>query len=360
MSTTANSDKTGEEHDDWPMSSPTKEGLDERLLSDIGTRFQSWVDANLHAIVVLRNGKLVYEQYFTGMDERLGSLLGRVAYDARRAHDLRSITKSIVSTLVGIAIDKGLVPDVDTPVLSLFPEYTDLRTREKDRITLRHLLTMSAGLAWDETIPYSDPTNSERRMSEASDRCRYVLEQQVIQPAGETYAYNGGLTALLAAVLTKASGCTIDVFANNELFAPLGITEIEWFRYDDGTPNATSGLRMRARDLAKLGQLVLDGGLWNTRRIVSEGWIKEATSPHINGDGLFFYGFQWWLGRSLLNRTEINWIAAVGYGGQRMYILPRLNIVVVVLAGLYDNPTLSPVVGDAILRRYVLPATETA
>jgi CubicO group peptidase (beta-lactamase class C family) len=344
--------------DDVPLSSAAAEGLKEEPFNAAGTRFEAWTDANLHAIAVLRNGRLIYEKYFTGLDERLGSPLGCVAYDACRAHDLRSITKSIISIVYGIAVDKRLVPEVDTPVFAVFPECADLRSAGKDRITFRHLLSMSAGLAWDETMPYSDPANSERRLSDASDRCRYVLQQRLVQTPGETYAYNGGLTILLAEVLARASGCPIDALANKLLFAPLGITGAEWVRHSDGVPNAASGLRLRARDLAKVGRLVLDGGRWNGLRIVSEGWIREATSPQINGEGLFFYGFQWWLGRSLVTRTEVNWIAAVGFGGQRMYLVPRFNMVIVVLAGLYDNPSLSQVVGDEILR-LVLRATQT-
>lgn len=116
---------------------------------------------------------------------------------------------------------------------------------------------------------------------------------------------------------------------------------------------------MRPRDLAKFGQLVLNGGEWNNRSIVSKAWIDESTGPHVNGEGLFFYGYQWWLGRSFVNRREIKWISAVGWGGQRMYIVPSLDLVVVVMAGLYENPILTPMVGEVILRRYALSAAST-
>jgi len=146
---------------------------------------------------------------------------------------------------------------------------------------------MSAGLAWNEYIPYSDPANSERRMMDAPDRYRYVLEQPSVRPAGAAYNYNGGLTALLAAIVQKTLGDPIDVLAKEALFGPLGIQDLEWGRYADGTANI-SGLRMRPRDLAKIGQLVLNGGMWNDRRIVSQAWIEESTSPHVHGEGLFF------------------------------------------------------------------------
>ncbi|TIO05519.1 MAG: serine hydrolase [Mesorhizobium sp.] len=295
-----------------------------------------------------------------GRGQGLGNFSRRVTYHAGLRHDLRSITKSITSLLFGIGVDRGWINDLDEPVFSFFPEYADLNTPDKARINLRHLLTMSAGFAWNEDLPYSNPANSERRMIDAPAPYRYVLEQPINRPPGAAHCYNGGLTALLAAILEKRSGYPLDILAKETLFEPLGIQDVEWIRYADGTPNAVSGLRMRPRDLARIGQLVLDRGMWKGRPIISAAWIDESTSPHVNGAGLFFYGFQWWLGRSLVNRQEIRWISAVGYGGQRLYIVPSLDLVVVVMAGLYDNPFLQSMVGEVILRRYALPAALAA
>lgn len=248
--------------DGWPVGSPESAGLDDAVLRGIGPHFESWTDANAHAILIARHGKLVYERYFTGEDQSWGKPLGRVTYDAAKRHDLRSITKSVTSLLVGIAKDRGWLGDVDAPVFSFFPEHADLRTPEKDTMTVRHLLTMSAGLAWDEELPYSNPQNSERLMSDAPDQCRYVLERPLVRPPGRAYSYSGGATALLAAILQRCAKCPIDVVARQELFAPLGVGEAEWIRYADGTPIAASGLRLRPRDLLKIGQMVLDGGAW--------------------------------------------------------------------------------------------------
>ncbi|RWB98689.1 MULTISPECIES: serine hydrolase [unclassified Mesorhizobium] len=351
-------DPPTEGDDGWQIADPESEGFDADLLRGIGPHFDNWDDANVHAVLIARHGKLVYERYFAGEDKAWATPLGRVTYDASLKHDLRSISKGIVSLLVGIAVDRGWISDIDAPTLPFLPEYGDLRSPEKDSITLRHLLTMSAGLAWNEYLPYSNPANSERQMINAPDQYRYVLEQPVARPAGVSYAYNGGLTALLGAVLKKVSGRPIDQLAHDELFMPLGIDDVEWVRYANGTPNPASGLRMRPRDLAKIGQLVLNQGIWSGRRIVSASWIEQAISPQIHGDGLFFYGFQWWIGRSLINRQEIKWASAVGWGGQRMYVVPSLNMLVVAMAGLYDNPMLQPVVGEVILRRYALSAAE--
>jgi len=213
--------------DGWTVASPDSVGLDGNLLRSIGPHFESWTDTNAHAILIARHGKLVYEHYFTGEDWAWGKELGRVTYDATKRHDLRSITKSVTSLLFGIAVDRGWITDLDASVFTYFPEYADLRTAEKDTITLRHLLTMSPGFAWNEDLPYANPQNSERLMTDAPDRCRYVLQQPIVRPPGRTYIYNGGATALLAAILDKASGQPLDVLAQRELFDPLGVGDVE-------------------------------------------------------------------------------------------------------------------------------------
>jgi len=305
---------------------------------------------------------LVFEHYAAGHDERWGTPVGRVEFGPDVKHDLRSVTKSVTSLLVGIAIDRGLIRGVDEPVFGFFPEYADLRTPEKERIRLRHLLTMSSGLAWDEAASYMDsatgapnPANSMTSMESARDHYRYVLEQPVVAPPGQTYNYSGGSTELLAAVLRKTTGQSLDEFARVALFEPLGITDIEWARYPNGDPAAAFGLRLRPRDIAKLGQLVLARGVWQGRQIVSASWLDESTSPHIKGQPPFLYGYQWWLGRSSIEGREIRWVAGFGYGGQRLTVVPALDLVVVVTAGLYQNP-LFRVVPGRILNQHVLPA----
>jgi CubicO group peptidase (beta-lactamase class C family) len=342
--------------DGWTVAAPETQGLESVRLCAIGPRFERWTQANAHAVLVVRNGVLVYERYFAGEDEKFGRPLGRVAYDAGKLHDMRSITKSVTSLAVGIAIERGLIASVDVPVFTLFPEYADLRTPEKESITLRHLLTMSAGFAWNEYLPYSNPNNSERKLFEAADAARFVLEQPLWTPPGESYNYNGGATLLLAAAVAKASGKPFEQLVQEALFDPLGISDVEWMRGPGGLAWAASGLRLRPRDLAKIGQLVLARGEWQGKRIVSADWIAQSTAPQINGEGLFFYGYQWWLGRSLVARREIGWASAVGWGGQRMFVVPERNIVVVVTAGLYSGPIFQGLVGSTVLNEYVLRA----
>jgi len=342
-------------HDGW-ASAPVAQGLDPALVCAIGPRFEAWTEANLHGVVVVRHGALVYEHYFAGEDEQWGRPLGRVAYDAGKLHDLRSLTKSVTSLVVGIALDRGWIKNVDASVFSFFPEYGELRTPEKDDITLRHLLTMSAGFAWtDPSMSYGNQADTESLMIRAPDPYRYLLELPLATPPGQSYHYNSGETSLLAAVLQKASGKGFDVLAQEVLFDPLGISDVEWMRYANGDPIAGWGLRMRPRDVAKVGQLMLDHGKWHGKQIVPEAWIAQSTIPQFNGEGLFFYGYQWWLGRSLIERREIDWIAGVGLGGQRLFIVPDRDLVVAVTAGLYKSP-LQGQVGFTVLNSYVLPA----
>lgn len=348
--------------DGWPVATPARAGMDPQRLCALMAHVSTATKENVHAVIVARHGSLVFEHYAAGPDERWGTPVGRVEFGPTVKHDVRSVSKSITSLLVGIAIDRGLLRGVDEPVVGFFPEYADLRTPEKERIRLRHLLTMSSGLAWDETAPYIDSAtgapnaaNSITSMESAPDRHRYVLEQPVVAPPGQIYNYSGGATELLAAVLRKATGQSLEEFARVALFEPLGISDVEWNGYPNGDPSASSGLRLRPRDVAKLGQLLLARGAWQGRRIVSASWLDESTSSHIKGRPPFLYGYQWWLGRSSIEGREIQWAAGSGYGGQRLIVVPALDLVVVMTAGLYQSP-LQGRVPRVILDEHVLPA----
>ena len=339
------------------MAAPDAAGLDPATLCGIEPRFKAWTAADVHSVLVIRHGKLVYEQYFTGEDESIGHPPGKVPFNAGTPHDLRSITKSVVALVLGIAIGKGRIAGIDQPVLPQFPEYADLRTPEKDRITLRHLLTMSQGLIWNEDLPYSNPANSEIQMDRSADPVRYALAPPVEAPPGTAYNYSGGSATIIAALLRKATGQPLDTLARTELFEPLGIADFEWVHLPSGEPSAALGLRMRPRDLAKIGQLVLEHGAWHGRQVVPANWIAAATSPQINGQQLYFYGYQSWLGRSLVHGRVVDWAAGVGYGGQRLFIVPALDLVVLVHAELYSGFTQS-VAPLIVLNRYVLPAVK--
>ena len=322
--------------DGWPVDAPSAVGLDGRALCRIGVRWAAEPEANVHAVLVVRHGKLVYERYFTGADSPLGASPRTVTFDAAMPHDLRSIEKSVLSLLVGVLVGQGKIASIDEPVLPQLPAYADLRTPEKDRITLRHLLTMSLGLAWNEDLPAFDPGNNETQMYRSADPARYALAQPVEAAPGSRYNYDSGSVVVIGELLRQLTGDPVDVLAKRLLFAPLGITDIEWAHLPSGVPSPY-GLRMRPRDVVKLGQLVLDHGAWGGTQIVPAGWIADATSPQIAGRQLYFYGFLFWLGRSFAHGREIDWVAGVGLGGQRLYIVPSLDLVVLVNAGLYNS-----------------------
>jgi CubicO group peptidase (beta-lactamase class C family) len=330
--------------DGWRVAAIEDEKVVDRTsLCEMGDRLAS-SGANIHAVLVARHGKLVYERYFKGSDQIPGIFYGKrvesVTFVADTLHNMKSVSKSVVSLTVGIALDRGLIRSVDEPIFSFFPELADLRTPEKDRLLLRHALTMTMGLAWVEATPDTgDENNDEARMRRAADPCRYVLGLPMTAPAGQEFFYNTGALALVAAIVRKATGRPLDELAKEALFDLLGIAPVEWRRVK-GDTDAGGGLRLRPRDMAKIGQLVLAGGRWNGRQIVSKEWIEKSTTPKIKAvadgfDGL--YGYLWWLARYRINGREVDCIAAQGRGGQYVRIVPSLDLVVAVTAGYYED-----------------------
>lgn len=344
--------------DGWPIATPESVGMDGARLCGIADRLKAQ-DANVHAVVIARRGKLVFEQYFPGYDDPWGVPEGQFKFDATTKHDMRSVSKSVASLLVGIAIDRKLIASADEPVLNYFPGYAEVKSAGWEKIALRHLLTMSSGISWDEARAWNDPKNDEPHLGKDPDPLRYVLSKPIAAPPDTVWTYNGGGTDLLGNILTQATGKPFDVFAREALFEPLGITDWEWKNYENGKLAAAAGLRLRPRDATKIGQLVLGRGTWNGRRIVSAAWIEQSIAPRFQATGyfggLFFYGYQWWLGRSLSDGKEVSWIAGVGLGGQRLVIIPALDMVVMVTSGMYTSPRQGMATLD-ILGSVVLPA----
>jgi len=327
--------------DGWPVASINEDKLVDRdTLCGMGDRLEG-SGANIHAVLVAHGGKLVFERYFKGSDEIPGRICGSrvedVTFDADTLHNVKSVSKSVSSLALGIAIDRGLIRSVNEPIFSFFPELSDLRSPERDHIQLSHVLTMSMGLAWVEATPATgDFNNDEARMNMAWDPCRYVLSRSITAPAGQEFFYNTGALRLVSAIIRKATGRPLDEFARATLFEPLGITSAEWARVR-GDTDAGGGLRLRPRDMAKIGQLVLAGGRWNDRQVVTKAWIETSTALKLKATDGQSYGYLWWLGRSRLNGRQIEWVGALGRGGQSIRIVPELDLVVVVTAGYYQD-----------------------
>lgn len=308
-------------------------GLAPELSARLDQGQQSGELANLHAVVILRKGALAFERYYAGPDDRWGTPLGQVAFDAGTLHDVRSVSKSVVGLLYGIALAQGKVPALDTPVLDLFPAYADLASDSRRRaILVSHLLTMTMGLAWNEDLPYNDARNSEIAMERSADRYRYVLERPIVAPPGTAWRYSGGATALLGHLIAKGTGQSLLAFARSALFDPLGITEVEWTAGLNGEAAAASGLRLRARDLARVGQLLLQGGQWQGRSIVPPDWISASLLPRAEAFEGVQYGYHWYLVR---RRDGSMASMAIGLGGQRLLVIPALDLVYVIFMGNY-------------------------
>jgi CubicO group peptidase (beta-lactamase class C family) len=271
--------------------------------SDLETRLHKAVAEkrvwNLHGVVIMRNGRLVLEHYFESDDNARGRPLGKVAFKADTLHDLRSASKSIVGLLYGIALADGKVPPPDAPLFASFPEYADLAAEPaRNRWTIHHVLTMTMGTDWDElSVPYTDPTNSETAMDMAPDRYRFVLGAPVVMEPGRRWVYCGGATALLARIIAKGTGKPLHAFAREKLFDPLEIGPTEWSADEYGEPFAASGLRVAPRDLARIGVMMMKGGMWGDRRVVPAPWIERSTSPMVDIDETRQYGYQWYLGK---------------------------------------------------------------
>jgi len=199
--------------DGWTTSTPEAFGLDSQLLSGVAHWLDSLCGSNIHSVLVVRRGALVFEHYRKGADERWRDPIPDAMHGPETKHDLRSATKSVTGLLVGLAVDQNLIPGLDEPIFRYFPEYADLRSQEKDRILLRHLLTMSAGLEWDENVPDTDPAHGEMRMWRSADRLRTALEPPVVAAPGVIWNYSGGCTEILGALLHKCTGKPIDEFA---------------------------------------------------------------------------------------------------------------------------------------------------
>lgn len=338
--------------DGWPVGALADHGIDPARIGLLQREITHGDLEEIHTLVIARHGTIVYEGYFqpyVGIDS---------------LHVLNSATKSVASTLVGIAMQQGLVTGYDQPIADFFPDHADVfdaDPRKRD-ILLSHLLTMTAGLEWDEGRHPSELDTHGRRVLEAADPVRYVLERPVVAEPGTKFLYSGGLSNLLVAIVRNVSGLQADTFAARELFEPLGITPYDWLHMASGLTIGDYGLRLTARGLAKIGQLYLQRGQWGDRQILQENWVDAAVRPWTKSyQAMTWYGFQWWLnglqdndGR-IPNHNDI-WVAS-GYGGQKLFVIPSLELVAVFFgcSGTYECG-MSDSVPHLALYNYILKA----
>ena len=291
--------------DDWKISTPEAQGVDSRKLLAMFQGIKAKGGSDLHSILIVRNGYLITESYLA-------------PYHKETLHNVKSASKSILSALVGIALREKYVSSLDQKVSEFYPEYVD--DPRKREITLRHLLTMTAGLAWSydrETASPVSPNNLEAWS---------VVPMR--DPPGEKFEYNTMLAHMMSAILTKASGRSTKEFADSFLFKPLGISGVQWIKDNKGIYLGGSELFLRPRDMAKFGLLYLNKGVWNGQQVVPREWVEESTSPKVSiGPDLNYpmaikYGYWWWI--------PAQGYQARGYNGQYIIVRPDLKMVVAV------------------------------
>ncbi|HVM97569.1 MAG TPA: serine hydrolase, partial [Candidatus Acidoferrales bacterium] len=315
---------------------PQEAGFDPAMLCTALDQAQA---ANIHSVIVERHGRLVAEIYRRGPDRSIWSLFTHdVEFGPKVQHDLRSISKSVVGLLFGVVNADGRIGELSTPVLNLIPKANDLHSPERDQITIEHLLTMSSGLKWEEALAtYGSLANDETHLFWAWSHDRYALNRAVVATPGTKFNYNGGTVTVLSNIVSRSAQMSLRDLARTKLFEPLGISDWKWIGDVYGRPLAFAGLRMRPRDLVKLGRLLLDHGQWRGNQIVPAKWVDESLRPHIPIPNGLQYGYLWWTGTVDHGGRKLGWAAGFGNGGQRLFVVPELDMAVVVTAGAYNQ-----------------------
>ena len=296
---------------DWATASPEEVGVSAEGLDDA---FQVAVGIErLKSLLVVKDGAIIMEEYLHGAE-------------STDLFDVRSVTKSIISTLVGMAIDHGYIPDMDATMgdrLSFIMENMD---EVNQSVTIRDLITMSGGWQYDE---WNGPSYQEWLGSGQPER--WPLDQPRIAAPGAQFTYNSAAVHLLGVLTEQFLDRTLMLYASQELFTPIGIVQKQWEVLPSGYPNGGAGIDLQARDLARFGQLFLQDGMSGDRRILPEGWVAEATAPAYSWRSTFgplkemSYGYLWWTDDNGGDPIYLAW----GYGGQFVYVKPSSRLVVV-------------------------------
>ena len=341
--------------DGWPTTSVETAGLSAQKLQEMESAIRADEFKKITSVVIARHGKLAYEGYFSGTD--VNTLM-----------ETRSATKSITSMLIGIAIDEGLLEGVNAPVLPFFRDKQPLQNPDprKDKITVEDLLTMSSLLECDDWNDFS--RGNEERMYLIEDWVRFALDLPIKgfapwvtkpkdSPYGRSFSYCTAGAFLLGQVVERSVKMPVQNFAKKNLFDPLGIEKLDWKFSPLGEAQTGGGLGLRSRDLLKLGQLYLNNGVWNGKRIVSENWVKISTEPHVRIDAQTLYGYLWWLKSFKSGEHAYPAYFMSGNGGNKVVVLPDLDMVVVITSTNYNTKGMHEQT-EKLLTDYVLAAVE--
>ncbi len=345
---------------------PQTVGLDPAALAAFDADIVSGKYGNVDSLLIMRHGKVAWDKtYARDYDKAYGVHLNENgalnAHDPggpynyfnpwwhpfyRRGdlHTLQSVTKTVTSAIIGVAVTRGDFPPLDTPVLKYFDASKVANIDErKRRMTIRNLLTMTSGLEWHENLPYADPKNSASMMEASADWVQFAIDQKMSDEPGARFDYNSGVPMLLAHIFRAATGQDIEEYAAKNFFAPLGIDRYYWKRIPFGLADTEGGLYLERHDLAKIVTLFLQKGLWNGKRIVSEQWVRDSIAPSVDvgtRPGVK-YGFTWWLYPYGKDDARLTF-AGSGFGGQVPIAIPEYDIVIVATAwNILGGPGLS-------------------
>jgi CubicO group peptidase (beta-lactamase class C family) len=296
---------------------------------------------NLESFIVWAENEFKFERYYNGIS-------------GQTLHQVQSETKSIVSLLMGIAIDKGFVKSESVTVSEFFPEYFNGHDSLKSLVTIRDLLTMSGGFRWEEMLPFNDPDNDNYHMNYSRSYLQYVLSRPMAARPFTEFRYSSGSPMIVAGIIEKAAAMPLDIFAEKYLFNPLNITEFRWIKDSTGFCHAGGGLFLKPSDMVKIGILVLNKGKWKGQTIVSEDWMNKSCQPYfLTTFSDSSYGYFWWIKEIKTgdNKTT-RMISAQGAGGQYMYIIPEYRIII----AFTENNFGTPLVGPMLFNEYIVPA----
>ena len=337
----------------WPVATPAAVGMNVSALDSIDADIRSGKFGFVDRFLVIRRGQLVYDRRYQQDYDRIYGDSARNAralrlhhptgafnyfntwwhpyYRRGELHTLQSVTKTVVSMVIGVATTRGEFPSLDTRVLSFFDSSTVANVDDrKRRMTLRHLLTMTAGLEWNENLPYADTANTADKLEGGYDWVDFTIDRPMSEEPGTRFNYSSGATELLAHVFYRATGADIEEYAARHLFTPLGIRDWFWKRTPAGIIDTEGGLYLSATDLAKLWYLVLRSGQWEGHQVLSRDWLRASVAPAVaigaaRGAG---YGLKWWIYPNPTDSTRMMW-AGSGFGGQRPVIVPEDDLIVV-------------------------------
>ena len=335
----------------WPKAEPAAVGLDFAALGSLDADIAGGKYGLVDTVLVIRCGKQVYERAYA---HDYGKIYGKLAKTAGPLnhdvngpynyfspefhpyfhhgdlHTMQSVSKTVTSATIGIAMLRKEFPaELDSPILKYFDHVANVDDRKR-RITLRHLLTMTAGLEWNEDLPYNDPKNSADVMESKHDWVQYVIDQPMAAEPGKVFVYSSGVTQLLSHIFKKVTGKNVDEYAAEYLFTPLGM-RYRWKHSPTGLPDTEGGLYLSSPDLAKIGFLFLKNGMWDDKQIVSPEWVKASIAPAVSAEDegrRWKYGFQWWLQPYGKSPERYAW-AARGFGGQELRVAPALQLITV-------------------------------